>query len=71
MQRLGKEHNRDTVRGGEENMLSMPDVTSEQEKRVVDALVDFVIRVAKGKTTSDTEVSVLPEVAKLLLNFHM
>ncbi len=56
---------------GEENMLSMPDITSEQEKRVVDALVDFVIRVAKGKTTSDTEVSVLPEVAKLLLNFYM
>lgn len=31
---------------------------------VVNALADFVIRVAKGNETSDKEVEVLPEVAK-------
>lgn len=52
-------------------MSLIPKMTDEQEKEVIDALVDFVIRVAKGKTTSDTEVSVLPEVAKVLLSYDM
>lgn len=50
-------------------MSGMPRMTNEQENEVIKALIDFVVRVSKGKTTSDTEVSVLPEVAKLLLNF--
>ena len=34
---------------------------------VIEALVNFISRVAEGKTTSETEVAVLPEVAKILL----
>ena len=52
-------------------MSIMLKITDEQEEKVIDALVDFVIRVAKGKATSYTEVSVLPEVAKLLLSSDM
>lgn len=50
-------------------MSRVPRMTNEQENEVIKALVDFVVRVAKEKTASGTEVSVLPEVAKVLLNF--
>lgn len=39
-----------------------------QTDKVIDALVNFVIKVAEGDTTSETEVAVLPEVAKILLS---
>jgi hypothetical protein len=39
-----------------------------QKDKVIAALVDFVIKVAEGNTTSETEVAVLPEVAKILLD---
>ena len=39
-----------------------------QTGKVSDALVNFVIKVAEGDTTSETEVAVLPEVAKILLS---
>lgn len=42
---------------------------NEQERKVVEALVEFVERVAKGKTTSETEVKILPEVVNALANF--
>ncbi|MCM1008976.1 MAG: hypothetical protein NC485_13900 [Ruminococcus flavefaciens] len=42
-------------------------MTLDQEKYVTEALVDFVKRVAKGNATSETEIAVLPEVAKVLL----
>ena len=38
-----------------------------QKDKVIAALVDFVIKVAEGKTTSEAEVIVLTEVAKILL----
>lgn len=38
-------------------------------KEVEIALADFIIRVAKGKTTSETEVQVLPEVAAVLKDY--
>jgi len=38
----------------------------EQCKQIVAALTDFIIRVANGKATSETEVAVLPEVVKAL-----
>lgn len=38
----------------------------DQHKKVVDALVDFVIRVANGKTTTEKEVEVLPAVVSVL-----
>lgn len=41
-------------------------MNDEQEKRVVEALVDFVLRVAKGNATNESEVAVLPLVAKEL-----
>ena len=43
-------------------------LTETQKKFVVNALFEFVIRVAEGKTTSEAEVLILPGVAKLLLN---
>lgn len=42
-------------------------MTSEQKKEVIDALVDFIIRVSKGGTTSEKEVEVLPEVVSGLV----
>lgn len=43
-------------------------MNEEQYKNVKQALVDFVIRVSKGQMTSETEVVILPEVIKFLLN---
>lgn len=43
----------------------------EQERKVIEALTDFVIRVAKGKATSETEVEVLPEVVKALFSNNL
>lgn len=45
-------------------------MNTEQEKRTIDALVVFVEKVANGKATSETEVQVLPEIAKLLLSIN-
>lgn len=43
-------------------------MNEEQYKKVVDALVNFVIRVANGETISGKETEVLPEiVSKLFL----
>lgn len=36
-------------------------MNDEQEKRVVEALADFVLRVAKGNATNESEVAVLPD----------
>lgn len=38
----------------------------DQYKKVIDALVDFVIRVANGKTTTEKETEVLPAVVSAL-----
>lgn len=40
----------------------------DQRKKVVDALVDFVIRVANGETTTEKEVEILPAVVSLLIS---
>lgn len=40
-----------------------------KEDEVLNALTDFVIRVAKGKATSEVEVKVLPEVAKIVVDY--
>lgn len=42
-------------------------MNEEQKDKVTEALVDFVVKVANGKATSEAEVAVLPEIAKLLL----
>lgn len=42
-------------------------MNDEQHKRVVDALVDYVVRVSKGGVdVSSSEATVLPAVAKVL-----
>ena len=41
----------------------------EKKQEVINALADFVIRVAKGKATSETEVEVLPKVASVIVDF--
>lgn len=38
-----------------------------QKDKVIEALVNFVVKVSEGNTTSETEVAVLPEVVKILL----
>lgn len=43
------------------------DIIKEQE--MIESLADFVIRVAKGKATSETEVEVLPEVARVVVAY--
>lgn len=45
-------------------------MTRKQRIELINALVDFCVRVAKGpmNTVSDAEVEVLPEVAKILLD---
>lgn len=40
----------------------------DQCKKIVDALVDFVIRVANGETTTEKEVEILPAVVSLLIS---
>lgn len=40
----------------------------DQHKKIVDALVDFVIRVANGETTTEKEVEILPAVVSLLIS---
>ena len=42
-------------------------MSTEQETKVVNALVDFVVRVAKGETINENETKVLPAVATVLL----
>lgn len=41
-------------------------MTNEQWKQVEEALLKFVLRVSEGKTTSETEIEILPEVVKVL-----
>lgn len=40
----------------------------EQKERVINALANFVLRVANGEATSEKEIEVLPEIASVLLN---
>jgi predicted nucleic acid-binding Zn-ribbon protein len=42
----------------------------EEKRKITKCLWDFVKRVSKGDTTSDTEVQVLPEVAQVLVNLN-
>lgn len=41
---------------------------NKERDELVSALSEFVIRVSKGGATSESEVAVLPEVAKILLS---
>ena len=38
----------------------------EDQKAIETALVEFILRVSRGETTSVTEVAILPEVVKVL-----
>lgn len=40
----------------------------EQKERVINALANFVLRVANGEATSEKEIEVFPEIASVLLN---
>ena len=44
-------------------------MNTEQEIKVIEALVNFVVRVAEGNTTNDAETAALPLVAEALLEF--
>ena len=44
-------------------------MNTEQENNVIEALVNFVVRVAKGNATNDAETAALPLVAETLLEF--
>lgn len=41
-------------------------MNTEQENNVIEALVNFVVRVAEGNATNDAETAALPLVAKTL-----
>lgn len=45
-------------------------MTLDQEKRVTEALVDFIERVTKGNAASETETAVLPEAVKALIEIN-
>lgn len=40
----------------------------EQKEKVIEKLINFIERVSEGKTTSETETLVLPEVVNALVN---
>lgn len=42
-------------------------MNKKQKDEVINALVEFVLRVAEGKATSETEVAILPKVAEILI----
>ena len=44
-------------------------MNTEQENKVIEALVNFVVRVAEGNATNDAESSALPLVAETLIEF--
>jgi hypothetical protein len=44
-------------------------VKQENIEQIETALSSFIVRVAEGKATSETEAEVLPEVVKALTNF--
>ena len=54
--------------GGEMRLWGGDFMNEEQYKKVVDALVGFVTRVANGETTAEKEIEVLPAIASLLFN---
>ena len=43
-------------------------MNEEQYKKIVDALVGFVTRVANGETTAEKEIEVLPAVVSSLVH---
>lgn len=43
-------------------------MTNEQYKKVNDALVEFVVRVSRGETTSEKEIEILPTIVHELKN---
>ena len=46
-------------------------MSEEQYKKVIDALVDFVLRVAtKNEATTETEIAVLPAIAYILSQIY-
>lgn len=47
----------------------MDNETRDKYKEAEKALLDFVIRVSKGKTASEKEVEALPEVVNILFSF--
>ncbi|MEE3499207.1 MAG: hypothetical protein VZS12_08780, partial [Ruminococcus bromii] len=51
------------------SFMGVKNMKKEDKDKVINALSEFVVRVANGKATSETEVAVLPEVAKILLVF--
>ena len=42
-------------------------MTRRQRIELIDALVDFCTRVAKGNATSEREIEALPKVAEILI----
>lgn len=41
----------------------------ERSNQIETALFNFIIRVADGKTISDTETAILPEIVKIIKEF--
>lgn len=43
-------------------------IEKQLKQQLVEALANFIIRVSEGKTTSEAEIAVLPEVVNALVN---
>ena len=46
-------------------------MNEEKHEQVVNAMVNFVIRVMNGETTSEKEIEILPEVVSALFNDYL
>ena len=48
----------------------LANLTKEQAQQVLDAMVNFVIRVSAGENASEGEATALPNVVKVLLDYY-
>lgn len=45
-------------------------LSNEQREKVIEALVDFVVRVAKSETATESEIAALPATVNALVNLE-
>lgn len=45
-------------------------MSNEQREKVIEALVDFVVRVAKSETATESEIAALPATVNALVNLE-
>lgn len=53
--------------GKEKTMAKTCSFNDQQTQIIINSLIDFIVRVAKGNATNEVEIEMLPLVAKELL----